>query len=128
MTCTDSRLRKLFHAPTSSGCSTTRARPSTPSASSARFAAPVFGTSKFQLSTTITFESAARSLSADRSASFFIFLGVRWSYLRGLGPRATPPPRQMGDRVEPARARPVPFCLYGLEPPPDTSARVLVDC
>ncbi len=34
----------------------------------------------------------------------------------------------MGERVEPARAPPRPFCLYGFLPPPETSARVLVLC
>src|SRR5450631_3576304 len=29
--------------------------------------------------------------------------------------------------MEPWRARPVPFCLYGLRPPPATSPRVLVE-
>ena len=38
---------------------------------------------------------------AERSARRFIFLGVFWSYLRGLGPRATPPPRQIGERLDP---------------------------
>ena len=45
---------------------------------------------------------------------------------RGLGPNVTPPPRQIGERFEPARARPVPFCRQGLAPLPDTSARVFV--
>ena len=31
-----------------------------------------------------------------------------------------------GERIEPGRARPVPFCFHGLAPPPRTSARVLV--
>ena len=31
-----------------------------------------------------------------------------------------------GARMEPWRARPVPFCLNGLRPPPETSARVFV--
>ena len=44
-----------------------------------------------------------------------------------MGPRATPPPTQIGERDEPARARPVPFWRNGLVPPPRTSARVLVD-
>ena len=35
------------------------------------------------------------------------------------------PPRQMGERLEPERARPVPFCFQGLTPPPETSARVI---
>src|ERR687889_1365717 len=33
----------------------------------------------------------------------------------------------MGERDEPARARPVPFWRHGLAPPPRTSPRVLVD-
>src|SRR5438128_10741296 len=37
-----------------------------------------------------------------------------------------PPPVQIGERFEPARARPVPFWRHGLAPPPDTSPRVLV--
>ena len=48
--------------------------------------------SKPQLSTTTTLPSLARSDRAERSASLIIFFGVFWSYLRGLGPRATPPP------------------------------------
>ena len=35
----------------------------------------------------------------------------------------TPPERQIGPRVVPARARPVPFCLNGFLPPPLTAAR-----
>src|SRR3954471_5879703 len=38
-----------------------------------------------------------------------------------------PPPVQIGEREEPARARPVPFWRHGLAPPPRTSPRVLVD-
>ena len=30
----------------------------------------------------------------------------------------TAPPRQIGDRLLPARARPVPFCFQGFAPPP----------
>jgi hypothetical protein len=36
----------------------------------------------------------------------------------------TAPPRQIGDRVLPARARPVPFCFQGFFPPPLTKWRV----
>ena len=43
-----------------------------------------------------------------------------------MGPWATPPPIQIGLRVDPARARPVPFCFQGLAPPPRTSALVFV--
>src|SRR3954452_4627022 len=39
-----------------------------------------------------------------------------------------PPPVQIGERDEPARARPVPFWRHGLAPPPRTSPRVLVEC
>src|SRR5690606_26064844 len=37
-----------------------------------------------------------------------------------------PPPRHCGDRIEPWRARPVPFWRHGLRPPPLTCPRVLV--
>ena len=62
--------------------------------------------------------SAARSDRAECSARRIIFLGVRWRYERGLGPRAMPPPTHCGERVEPCRARPVPFCRKGFAPPP----------
>src|SRR5215210_3676276 len=39
-----------------------------------------------------------------------------------------PPPVQIGERVEPARARPVPFWRHGLAPPPRTMPRVRVAC
>src|SRR3954454_11823125 len=39
-----------------------------------------------------------------------------------------PPPGHSGDRLEPARARPVPFWRHGLAPPPETMPRVLVEC
>src|SRR3954452_1658066 len=39
-----------------------------------------------------------------------------------------PPPVQIGERFEPARARPVPFWRHGLAPPPRTMPRVLVEC
>src|SRR3954451_6592669 len=41
---------------------------------------------------------------------------------------ATPPPTQCGARIEPWRARPVPFWRHGLAPPPRTLPRVLVEC
>ena len=112
----------------SSMSTTTNALPSTPSAPSNFLASLVFGASKPHESTTTILPSAARSLSAERSASLIIFLGVFWSYLRGFGPWATPPPLMCGERLEPWRALPVPFCLNGFLPPPRTSARVLVLC
>ena len=39
-----------------------------------------------------------------------------------------PPLRHSGFRISPTRARPVPFCLHGFLPLPETSARVLVLC
>src|SRR3954452_1026557 len=39
-----------------------------------------------------------------------------------------PPPGHSGDRLEAARARPVPFWRHGLAPPPRTMPRVLVEC
>ena len=45
----------------------------------------------------------------------------------GFGPKITPPPFHKGDRFEPARARPVPFCCHGFLPPPRTSLLVLVE-
>ena len=47
-------------------------------------------------------------------------------YSRGCGPKTTPPPFQSGERVVPARARPVPFWRHGLDAPPATWPRVLV--
>jgi hypothetical protein len=42
-----------------------------------------------------------------------------------VGPKMMPPPRHCAARVEPWRARPVPFCFHGLRPPPATSLRPL---
>ena len=62
-------------------------------------------------------------LRAKRRSLRFILI----SNSLGFGPKETPPPFQRGERLEPARARPVPFCFQGLRPPPLTSARVLVE-
>jgi hypothetical protein len=48
------------------------------------------------------------------------------AWLRGLAANARPPPTQIGLRMEPARAWPVPFWRHGFLPPPRTSA--LVSC
>ena len=129
MSCTSGRLRKLRTTLVSfSRSTTTSALPEMPSALSAALASLVLGVVKPHSSMTTTLPSAARSLSAERKASLIIFLGVFWSYLRGLGPSATPPPLKCGARMEPWRALPVPFCLNGFLPPPRTSARVLVLC
>lgn len=52
-------------------------------------------------------------------------LGRLMLWSRARGPCGTPPPRHVGARMEPCRARPVPFCAHGFLPPPLTSARVL---
>ena len=41
---------------------------------------------------------------------FLVIVNVR---VRGCGPNMTPPERHKGDRADPARARPVPFCFHG---------------
>src|SRR6476620_2210718 len=93
-----------------------------------RAAVRVDGVSPLTIDDTIWTRSLrARSDSAPRRAAAFIFLGVRWSYARGWGPWAIPPPANWGDRFEPCRARPVPFCRYGFRPPPATSPRVFVE-
>src|SRR3954465_9054758 len=125
MTWTSGRLRKERAATKSSSVMTSSTLPSALMAARAALACLVLGVSNFHSSTTRTLPSDARSESADRRASFTIFLGVFWSYLRGFGPWATPPPTQIGERLEPARARPVPFCRHGLAPPPRALPRVL---
>ena len=45
----------------------------------------------------------------------------------GRGPKTVPPPFHRGERFDPARARPVPFCRHGFAPPPRTRARVFVE-
>ena len=61
---------------------------------------------------------------ASSASLRFIFL---FAQSLGLGPKDTPPPTLRGDRMLPWRARPVPFCLKGLRPPPRTSLRVFVE-
>ena len=56
----------------------------------------------------------------------FLLTFCEWS--RGVGPWATPPPTHCGDRIDPWRARPVPFWRHGFLPPPRTWARVFVEC
>ena len=44
-----------------------------------------------------------------------------------MGGNAEPPWYQCGIRLEPARARPVPFCRHGLAPEPETCPRDLAE-
>ena len=41
---------------------------------------------------------------------FLVTFKVR---VRACGPKITPPPLHNGERGDPARARPVPFCFHG---------------
>jgi len=59
-------------------------------------------------------------------ANFRSFLFSLRTVVFGLGPKITPPPFQSGERFDPARARPVPFCFQGLRPPPRTSLMFLL--
>src|SRR5919112_4806844 len=128
-TCTDGTLRRLLKPAMSSRSSTTSTLRAVVVAVSAASAVFVDGTSpSAKDSTTCTRSALARSESAPRSAAAFIFFGVRWSYLRGVGPCTVPPPANCGARVEPCRARPMPLCRYALLPPPETSPRDLVSC
>ena len=68
-------------------------------------------------------ERAALAESAVASASLRTFLLHLVSKLLGTGGCALPPPTHSGERIEPARALPVPFCFHGLRPPPETAAR-----
>src|SRR5262245_30533783 len=100
--------------------------PASPSPSSSCATRFVLYSSSVSPSTTATAPSFARSESALRSAARRIFLVSRCSWLRGTGPNTTPPPDHCGERIEPCRARPVPFWRHGLMPPPDTVWRFLV--
>jgi len=64
---------------------------------------------------------------ADFKAILFIFSFKLFFQLFGLGPWATAPPTQIGLLIDPWRALPVPFCLQGLVPPPDTSDLLFVE-
>ena len=61
--------------------------------------------------TGITVRRSSRSFaeSAERTARRRILRGMSWWNDRGCGPQTTPPPFHCGDRIEPWRARPVPF-------------------
>src|SRR5262245_30988067 len=102
--------------------------PASPSPSSSCATRFVLYSSSVSPSTTATAPSFARSESALRSAARRIFLVSRCSWLRGTGPNTTPPPAHCGERIEPCRARPVPFWRQGFTPPPETPERFLVAC
>jgi 50S ribosomal protein L4 len=83
-------------------------------------------------------EIKSSKLSKTRRLCFLLYSNVRiesfhsflFSFLLafiGFGPNITPPPFHNGELLEPALARPVPFCFQGLRPPPRTSLLVLVE-
>src|SRR5271169_7214215 len=86
----------------------------------------VFGEDNFKSSTTTTSPALRRSLKAFRNASERVFLETFFEKSRGFGPKTTPPPRHRGERNEPARARPVPFCFQGFLLVPATSPTFFV--
>ncbi len=87
----------------------------------------VFGVSIVIRSITVMQLSRARVEKALLRASRFTFRLTFGVGLPDLIANVCPPPTQTGERREPARALPVPFCLHGLRPPPLTSLRLLVD-
>ena len=78
------------------------------------------------LSTTVNSFSKTLELNTDFIASLFSFLLTVYLYERGFGPKAIPPLIHCGALIEPCLALPVPFCLHGFLPPPETSALVFV--
>ena len=107
---------------------TTRTRPSTPSASRAALALRSSG----RPSPTRRRRGPCRrrpgrtAPSAGRGGSSSWGCAARSCGASGRGRRHHRV--QCGARIEPWRARPVPFWWYGFAPPPRTSARVLVLC
>src|SRR5919108_1813216 len=109
VTATRSRLRNDLINASSSGRATTSSGSSLsqePSSSSAAF---VDGVSKPSGSRTPIVPPCACADSAPRSAALRALRFTFDSKLRVPGGKARPPPVQCGARVEPARARPVPF-------------------
>ena len=85
----------------------------------------VFGFSISNLSKIKSKFSFAFTDKTINKAFLLIFLGILFLKTFSVdGPKVTPPPLHIGDRIEPTLALPVPFCLQGFLPPPRTSARV----
>ena len=74
------------------------------------------------LDRSLSTEFSWRCKQAGQLASKMRYLAAPW--LRGFAAKARPPPTQIGLRMEPARAWPVPFWFHGFLPPPRTSAFV----
>src|SRR3990167_6258539 len=69
----------------------------------------VFGGSLAKPEMTLILPSRFWAERAEIRAFFFIFLGSVSLTLRAFGPKTIPPPTKRGERLEPARARPVCF-------------------
>src|SRR5438874_9039052 len=98
---------------------------SIPSLAKVFTASLVEGFAGLQASTMTSALSRLRLEIAMRIAALRTFLGTWYSWSRIFGAMAFPPPTHCEARIDPCRARPVPFCLYGFLPPPDTSERFL---
>src|SRR3989344_7054280 len=70
--------------------------------------------------TTKKFFWALADKTINKAARFIFRLIFLLKFLSLVGPKAIPPCLQIGDLVEPCLARPVPFCLQGFLPPPET--------
>src|SRR5438105_7686923 len=125
VTTTRSRFRNDLITPSSSGCATTRTGSSFAQPPRSSAAALVESSSSEPGSTTPSVPACACAESALRSAALRLLRFTFDVKLRLFGGNAMPPPVQCGARVEPARARPVPFWRHGFERPPATRPRLL---
>src|SRR5204863_9799248 len=64
----------------------------------------------------------------ERKAPNCVLHGKVYACECRCGPWTVPPCRHSGDRMEPTRARPVPFCFHSFLPAPETSFLFLVAC
>src|SRR5215469_4728323 len=122
MTSTCGRLRAARYS-FSSLASTTISTEGSDHALSCCARSLVFGASRLMPSVTRRRSVRASSDNIERSAPRYIFRLTFCAKSRGLAAKVLPPPTQIGEREEPARAWPVPFWACGLRPPPRTSAR-----
>src|SRR3954468_10961440 len=122
---TRSRLRNDLIRPSSSSCATTRIGRSLSHFSTRPRAALVEGSESSDGSRMPSVPASACAESALRMAARLALRLTFEAKLRLLGGNAMPPPVQCGARIDPARARPVPFWRHGFERPPATRPRLL---
>ena len=128
MTSTRGRLRKLMIAAVSSASTTTSVGRRASHLVSIAAAVFVDGSLSAPASRTATLPRSAWTESAARSALRRALRLTLTVYLRGFGPKATPPPRRWwGTLSAPTRARPVPFWRQALAPVIETSPRPRVE-